>query len=84
MIIVGIQQKPIYAEYGCKPSWQTDTAEGLVIGFLDPITIGGGTFPYTSTNSSWTPAGCPGAPLNYDTIYPEIESDSTGKSFSPT
>ena len=45
MIIVGIQQKPIYAEYGCKPSWQTDTAEGLVIGFLDPITIGGGRSP---------------------------------------
>lgn len=40
-------------------------------------------FPIPSSDS-WTPAGCLRIQLSFDTVHLDIQTDSTGKGFSPT
>ena len=45
--------------------------------------VGGKIVSYNNNNSQM-PARCPTIKLNYDTIYPERASESTGQGLSPT
>lgn len=52
-------------------------------GFLDPVQRVCVCRFATPANNFWTPALCSRIQLNSDTVYSEIESDSTGKGLSP-
>ena len=62
----------------------SDKINECMKGLLDPVPtcVFGGL--HTPTRNSQMPAGCRRTQINSDTVYLEMESDSTGKGLSPT